>query len=380
MLGVEDYGSGSESEDNSQVAPPKQPKPLSKKSSSLVSPSPGPNVKAKRKIAIGLPALKPSEDEHEDDEKPAPKRPKLTSGTGASSLLSMLPAPKQKAVTPGASERVLGGGKGPGLVFSSRPPPPEPSSNDADEVDGMNDEEIEQTTAVSKADTPGSSLPFLPPSLAKGRSNISLEEGKLRVPSRTTVPSAALAVDFFSLSSSSTFTTQSQSKTPSATISAAPELPTLEIPEPSIHDPYPGYYQLPSGQWAAYDPEYYEKFRKKWETDYNAHVRALEKGSARGFEGYDRGEVEDVDAAKEMERAKREVKELEERKAVTKIAQGEPAKPKMTLNASKMSGIARSRHQLATMLNEAYMNREALEEKIAEGRRNRKEAGNKYGF
>jgi proline-rich protein PRCC len=31
------------------------------------------------------------------------------------------------------------------------------------------------------------------------------------------------------------------------------------------------------------------------------------------------------------------------------------------------------------LLNEAYENREALEEKIAEGRRNRKEAGNKYG-
>ena len=44
-----------------------------------------------------------------------------------------------------------------------------------------------------------------------------------------------------------------------------------------------------------------------------------------------------------------------------------------------MSGVARSRHQLATLLKEAYDNRETLEEKIAEGRRNRKEAGNKYG-
>jgi Mitotic checkpoint regulator, MAD2B-interacting len=31
------------------------------------------------------------------------------------------------------------------------------------------------------------------------------------------------------------------------------------------------------------------------------------------------------------------------------------------------------------LLVEAYQNREVLEEKIAEGRRNRKEAGNKYG-
>jgi len=50
------------------------------------------------------------------------------------------------------------------------------------------------------------------------------------------------------------------------------------------------------------------------------------------------------------------------------------------IQAAKMSGVARSRHQLATLLNEAYQNREALEERIAEGRRNRKEAGNKYGM
>jgi len=47
--------------------------------------------------------------------------------------------------------------------------------------------------------------------------------------------------------------------------------------------------------------------------------------------------------------------------------------------ASKTSGVARSRHQLSTLLKEAYENREALEEKIAQGKRNRKEAGNKYG-
>jgi hypothetical protein len=51
----------------------------------------------------------------------------------------------------------------------------------------------------------------------------------------------------------------------------------------------------------------------------------------------------------------------------------------MFTQASKLSGIARSRHQLSTLLRDAYENRETLEEKIAEGRRNRKEAGNKYG-
>ena len=44
-----------------------------------------------------------------------------------------------------------------------------------------------------------------------------------------------------------------------------------------------------------------------------------------------------------------------------------------------MNRVANSRHQLSTLLKQAYDNREALEEKIAQGKRNRKEAGNKYG-
>ncbi len=49
------------------------------------------------------------------------------------------------------------------------------------------------------------------------------------------------------------------------------------------------------------------------------------------------------------------------------------------MQGSKVSKGARKRGQLASLLVEAYQNREVLEERIAEGRRNRKEAGNKYG-
>ena len=49
------------------------------------------------------------------------------------------------------------------------------------------------------------------------------------------------------------------------------------------------------------------------------------------------------------------------------------------LKGAALGGRARSRHQLSTLLTEAYSNREELEEKLAQGRRNRKEAGNKYG-
>ena len=86
----------------------------------------------------------------------------------------------------------------------------------------------------------------------------------------------------------------------------------------------------------------------------------------------------------EMEKARKEIKDREDRKALTagkaeQGANGEPAMPRMNVQGAKLGSVARSRHQLTTLLTEAYMNREALEEQIAQGRRNRKEAGMKYG-
>lgn len=79
-----------------------------------------------------------------------------------------------------------------------------------------------------------------------------------------------------------------------------------------------------------HDPEYYAKFTKKWQNEYNAHVRALEKRAAKGFEEIDRVEIEEVDAKKEMKRAKEEIKLREDRKAVT-TAPSVPAVPKMKI-------------------------------------------------
>ena len=87
---------------------------------------------------------------------------------------------------------------------------------------------------------------------------------------------------------------------------------------------------LPSGQWAAYDPAYYKKFYDKWKKEYDAHVRALEKGTIKGFEGAEE-QAEEVNALKEMERAKIEIQEREERKALTTAAADVPAAPKMNI-------------------------------------------------
>ena len=43
-------------------------------------------------------------------------------------------------------------------------------------------------------------------------------------------------------------------------ISSAPTVADFIPPQPTANDPYPGYYQTPSGEWAAYDQDYYHTF------------------------------------------------------------------------------------------------------------------------
>lgn len=107
-------------------------------------------------------------------------------------------------------------------------------------------------------------------------------------------------------------------------------------PEPTQTDPYPGYYLLPSGSWAAYDPAYYKKFYDKWKKEYDAHVRALEKGIEKGFEGADAEDTTEVNALSEMERAKKEIQEREERKALTMAGDEVPAAPKMNIKVRRL--------------------------------------------
>ncbi|KAF5330431.1 hypothetical protein D9619_005623 [Psilocybe cf. subviscida] len=398
MLGIEDYGSDSDSGSR-----PNSPKPSAKQPASSTSQAKATKPqRAPKKFTIALPTVLSSQNDDRDNESPDHDRPskKRKTGAGVSSLLSMLPTPKEKNPV-SQPERVLGGGTGPGLNFRSAP---KPSVNDSSSFleTTYGDDEMPLTQQPQESDSvvpevttvPLSSTLFRPTHVAKGKKNISLEESNANQPNRTSsqvtpkppsVP-AAPAADFFSFSSlkpTSNVPASSTSTGNSSTISAfsaAPSVPTFEPPEPQPTDPYPGYYQLPSGEWAAHDPVYFAKFMKKWEKEYNDHVRALEKGDIKGFEGLQNADVEEIDALKEMEKAKKEIQEREAKKAITADAGGGPVAPKMNINASKTSGVARSRHQLSTLLKEAYENREALEERIAQGKRNRKEAGNKYGF
>ena len=116
----------------------------------------------------------------------------------------------------------------------------------------------------------------------------------------------------------------------SLSVSSAPKIDEYIPPEPTPNDPCPGYYQLPSGTWEAYDPTYYQQIYNKWKADYDREVRALEK-KEKGFEDADGDDTQEVNALREMEKAKKEVQEREEKKALTQGAGGESAAPKMNI-------------------------------------------------
>ncbi|KAI0341593.1 hypothetical protein BDW22DRAFT_1442974 [Trametopsis cervina] len=434
MLGVEGYGSDDDSDNESQQNLPQQPhaapKPAAKSSIGLSLPPPAsaasgsktssglslpaPKKKGPKKITIGLPALSNDNDRDDTlDDQPPAKKARITAGAGSSTLFSMLPAPKNPNPVP---ERVLGGGNRPGLVFNTgvKRPATQTTVEDAEEeheddapvnvapLSGSLLEEVAPSSDLKQTKPPA--MPFRPMSVTKGKANVSTED-RPTMSKAAAAKSAAPAMDFFSLGSTSSSTNHTpslpstSSVLPSISLSSAPKVDDFVPPEPTQTDPYPGYYLLPSGSWAAYEPAYYQKFYNRWKKEYDNHVRALEKGIEKGFEGLEKQGATEVNALAEMERAKVEIQEREEKKALT-MAQGDaPAAPKMNIKASRackdanvvvlirfaflqgaaLSGRAKTRHQLSTLLTDAYQNREALEEQIAQARRNRKEAGNKYG-
>jgi proline-rich protein PRCC len=178
------------------------PPPSSKLSSSLSLPAP--KTKRVKKITIELP--EPSkEDEEDEDSQPAAKKPRL--GAGASSLLSMLPAPKQKEPVPSESQRVLGGGKGPGLVFSTSRASSSVASAPDPEDSGEDNAPPKSLATSLPPPQATSKLAFLPASLGKGRKNVNIEDvGLAKKPTATIAPAAPTpAIDFFSLGNSIVF-------------------------------------------------------------------------------------------------------------------------------------------------------------------------------
>jgi len=182
MLGVEGYGSGSDPDSDVETtttttAPvPTKPTIASKSGISL---PPQKQAKRPKKITIDLPKLNKGDDIKDEPEEPPTKKARVDGkGAGVSSLLSMLPAPKQAvpAKTP-QPKRVLGGGNAPALSFNSA----HQSTNHEPD-----------TSTVAKPNL------FVPNSITRGKPNVSTEDSPAG-PSRPRVAPSTAAVDFFSL-------------------------------------------------------------------------------------------------------------------------------------------------------------------------------------
>jgi hypothetical protein len=206
MLGIEDYGSDNDS-DNGETSPKPSVEKTPFSSKTLLNSSQPKLKRPPKKIAISLPNFSNVKDDEDDDlkdERPVAKKPRLQSGAGASSLLSMLPQPKQKNPLFPSSERVrvLGAGKGPGLVFHTFPQGITGSLDTRD--DGTEDQGTTAPPFASNStDVVPAHLtaphPFLPPSLVKGKPSISVEADAATSRSTSQPRNTAPAVDFFSL-------------------------------------------------------------------------------------------------------------------------------------------------------------------------------------
>lgn len=162
-------------------------------------------------------------------------------------------------------------------------------------------------------------------------------------------------------------------------ISSAPPVSEFVPPVPTPSDPYPGYYQLPSGAWAAHDPAYYARITSSPSYSASNALEAEEDHKA-GRVGRDwaalddgRADVLDINASDGLAAARAE-QERQARLSKPKAHDEFEYKP-----IGQTKGLAQERHQLSSLLNSAYSQREELEARIAENKKNMRNAKTKYG-
>lgn len=106
-------------------------------------------------------------------------------------------------------------------------------------------------------------------------------------------------------------------------ISSAPAVADFVPPEPTPNDPYPGYYQLPSGDWAAHDPEYYHSFFPTAESAEEAEERGDGRVGRHWEEFNSKGaDFIDIDVGKGLQEARAE-KERREKMVKPKLPSDE---------------------------------------------------------
>lgn len=137
--------------------------------------------------------------------------------------------------------------------------------------------------------------------------------------------------------------------TSSITLSSAPAVKDFEPPEPSPYDPYPGYYQLPSGEWAAHDPVVYKKFMQRLTSGVDMQAGNQTKSEAKEFAARSEDNMATFDPNEELRQG--QIAEREKRKAITTTPAGAPAVPRMKVCTMSVIHIFVSRYFVGPKIN-----------------------------
>lgn len=126
----------------------------------------------------------------------------------------------------------------------------------------------------------------------------------------------------------------------SITITAAPNVEEFIPPDPTPDDPYPGYFQLPDGKWAAYDPEYYSSsIARTWAQQ---TTEEMGRSRQRNINTGDSDQLQDVSA---MDEASRTRAEIEARKDLTAdVIRSGPKAPNMKVTVRSSFHLLHADH------------------------------------
>jgi proline-rich protein PRCC len=114
--------------------------------------------------------------------------------------------------------------------------------------------------------------------------------------------------------------------------SAAPLVKDFVPPVPTPDDEYPGYYQLPNKQWAAYDPSYYQSVSKSWQQASVEEEMRRRAGPSERVRKQWQGDEEDLQQISAMDEASRTQAEIESSKQLTaELLRSGPTAPNMKM-------------------------------------------------
>lgn len=115
-------------------------------------------------------------------------------------------------------------------------------------------------------------------------------------------------------------------------ITAAPNVEEFIPPDPTPDDPYPGYFKMPNGKWAAYDQEYYSSIARTW---VQQTTEEMGRSRQRHINAVDGDHLQEVSA---MDEASRGRAEIEARKDLTAdVIRSGPKAPNMKITVRSSS-------------------------------------------